>query len=83
MEVGRSRKMSHAIMMVHRWKNPLVLGDSRMRIGSAEEPMNWLVHEHTRALTNGGALKKAGRDAIAGRMRAEDARKAVQLAATR
>jgi hypothetical protein len=70
-------------MIVHRWKNPLVLGDNRIRIvvGSPEEAINWLVHEPNQSTPKWRHAWKACRDAIEGRVRAEDARRAVQLAA--
>jgi hypothetical protein len=72
-------------MLVHRWKNPLVLGDSRIRIvvGSPEEAINWLSHEPDQSGDKWRRAWKACRAAIEGRMRAEDARSAVQLAAAR
>ncbi|SCW72985.1 Protein of unknown function [Rhizobium mongolense subsp. loessense] len=70
-------------MLIQRWKEPLVLGDGRIRIvlGSAEEAMNWLIHEPNQ---NSEKWRNAWRTCNAaheGRLSAEEARSAVQLAA--
>lgn len=72
-------------MMVHRWNIPLILGDSRMRIvvGSPEEAINWLIHEPNQDTPKWKRAWNACRDVIEGRIRSEDARKAVELAAAR
>lgn len=72
-------------MLVHRWKKPLVLGDSRIRIvvGSPEEALTWLIHEPNQSTAKWQRAWQACRAVIEGRMRAEDARSAVQLAAAR
>lgn len=74
-----------AVMLVHRWKKPLVLGDRRIRIvvGSPEEAMNWLIHEPNQTSDKWRRAWQACRAAIDGRMAAEDAKSAVQLAVER
>ncbi|KQV65137.1 DUF982 domain-containing protein [Rhizobium sp. Root1220] len=70
-------------MLVHRWKKPLVLGDSRMRIvvGSPEEALTWLIHEPNQGTTKWQRAWTACVASIKGQVGAEDARTAVQLAA--
>ncbi len=72
-------------MMIHRWKSPLVLGDSRIRIvvGSPEEAINWLIHEPNQDTPKWKRAWKACRDVIEGRIRTEDAKQAVKLAGAR
>lgn len=72
-------------MLVHRWKKPLVLGDSRIRIvvGSPEEALTWLIHEPNQSTAKWQRAWEACRAVIEGRMRAEDAKPAVQFAASR
>ncbi|KWV57986.1 hypothetical protein AS026_30550 [Rhizobium altiplani] len=71
-------------MLVHRWKKPLVLGDNRIRIvvGSPEEAINWLIHEPNQSAPKWIRAWEACRAVTDGRIGAEDARSAVQLAAT-
>ena len=72
-------------MLVHRWKKPLVVSDSRIRItvGSPEEAMNWLTHEPNHNSDKWQGAWSACLAAIEGRMPADEARSAVQRVAGR
>ncbi len=72
-------------MLVHRWERPLVLGDNRIRIvvGSPEEALTWLVHEPNQGAAKWQRAWKACKAVVEGRMKAEDAKSAVKLAAAR
>jgi hypothetical protein len=72
-------------MLVHRWETPLVLGDNGIRIvvGSPEEALTWLVHEPNQSAAKWQRAWMACRAVVEGRMKTEDAKSAVQLAATR
>lgn len=70
-------------MLVHRWETPLVLGDNRIRIvvGSPEEALTWLLHEPNQSTTKWQRAWEACRAVVEGRMKTEDAKSAVWLAA--
>ncbi|NNH31004.1 DUF982 domain-containing protein [Rhizobium sp. SEMIA 4085] len=70
-------------MLTQRWKKPLVLGDGRIRIivGSAEEAMNWLIHEPNQSSDKWRHAWRTCRAVHEGRLPAEEARSAVELAA--
>ncbi|RDJ03527.1 DUF982 domain-containing protein [Rhizobium grahamii] len=70
-------------MLVHRWKEPLGLGDSRIRIvvSSPEEALTWLIHEPDQSTAKWKRAWNACRAVIEGRMKAEDAKPAVKQAA--
>ncbi|WP_275593274.1 DUF982 domain-containing protein [Rhizobium gallicum] len=72
-------------MLTHRWKKPLVLGDGRIRVivGSAEEAMNWLIHEPNQNSDKWRHAWRTCRAVHEGRLPPEEARFAVELAAGR
>ncbi|XAZ26378.1 DUF982 domain-containing protein (plasmid) [Sinorhizobium sp. B11] len=55
----------------------------RIVVGSPEEAINWLIHEPNQDTPKWKRAWNACRDVIEGRIRSEDARKAVELAAAR
>ncbi|MBW9115537.1 DUF982 domain-containing protein [Rhizobium cauense] len=70
-------------MLVHRWETPLVLGDDSIRIvvGSPEEALTWLIHEPNQSTIKWRRAWEACRAVVEGRMKTEDAKSAVRLAA--
>lgn len=55
----------------------------RIVVGSPEEAINWLIHEPNQDTPKWKRAWNACRDVIDGRIRSEDARKAVELVAAR
>lgn len=70
-------------MLATRWKNPLILEDRGLRItlGSAEEAMNWLIHEPDQRSERWKHAWQTCRAVHEGRLPPEEARSAVRLAA--
>jgi hypothetical protein len=70
-------------MMVTRWKQPVVIQDGSMRItlSSAEEAINWLAHERDQKSDKWQHAWQTCRAVYEGKLPAEEARSAVQLAA--
>lgn len=72
-------------MLANRWKEPVVIQDGRIRITltSPEEAINWLAHERDQRSDRWRHAWQTCRAVHEGRLPAEEARSAVQLAAQR
>ncbi len=70
-------------MLMNRWKDPVVIQEGRIRItlSSPEEAINWLAHERDQKNDKWQHAWQTCRAVREGRLPADDARSAVQLAA--
>ena len=70
-------------MLVNRWKQPVVIQENGIRITltSAEEAINWLSHERDQKNDNWRHAWQTCPAVYEGRLPADEARSAVQLAA--